>query len=154
MARRPEGATAGEEGSTGTNGALNSPNSSAGKPTQVPAPDHIESKPRLVLPPDWLPLALLGGDALIAAISVPFAYWIRYGKADQALPIGPYLAAIPVVVVVYLFSLAVNHQYTSWRGRTLADQLLSLYSGIGVAAIVMVAAIEAGNRGQSYSRLT
>jgi len=154
MARRPQGATAGEEGSTGTGGALRSPNPSAGKPTQLPTSDHIESKPRFVLPPDWLPLALLVGDAVIAAISVPFAYWIRYGKADQALPIGPYLAAIPVVAVVYLFSLAVNHQYSSWRGRTLADQLLSLYSGIGVAAILMLAAIELGNLGQSYSRLT
>jgi Undecaprenyl-phosphate glucose phosphotransferase len=96
----------------------------------------------------------LGGDALIAAVSVPFAYWIRYGKADQALPFGPYLAAIPVVVVLYLFSLAVNHQYSSWRGRTLADQLLSFYSGIGVAAILMLATIELTNLGQRYSRLT
>jgi exopolysaccharide biosynthesis polyprenyl glycosylphosphotransferase len=53
-----------------------------------------------------------------------------------------------------MFSLGLNHQYTSWRGRTLADQLLSLYSGIGVAAILMLAAIELANLGQSYSRLT
>ena len=106
------------------------------------------------LAPDWLPKALVAGDAIIAAISVPFAYWIRYSKADQSLPFGPYLAAIPVVVVLYMFSLALNHQYTSWRGRTLADQLLSLYSGIGVAAILMLAAIELANLGQSYSRLT
>jgi Undecaprenyl-phosphate glucose phosphotransferase len=106
------------------------------------------------LAPDWLPKALVAGDAAIAALSVPFAYWIRYGKADQSLPFGPYLAAIPVVVVLYMFSLALNHQYTSWRGRTLADQLLSLYSGIGVAAILMLAAIELANLGQSYSRLT
>src|SRR6202521_4306264 len=154
MARRPKGATAGEAGSTGTIRAPIGPGPSAGKPIPQPAPNPIATKARLALPPDWLPLALLVGDALIAAISVPFAYWIRYGKADQALPIGPYLAAIPVVVVVYLFSLAVNHQYTSWRGRTLADQLLSLYSGIGVAAVLMLAAIELLNLGQRYSRLT
>lgn len=124
----------------------------------LPGYDQVKSatEPRtgLALPPDWLPVALIVGDALIAAASVPFAYWIRYGKASQALPFGPYLVAIPLVVLIYLFSLAVNHQYSSWRGRTLADQLLSLYSGIGVASVVMLAAIEIANLGQRYSRLT
>ena len=106
------------------------------------------------LPTDWLPWALLVGDTVIAAISVPFAYWVRFGNADQTLPFGPYLAATPVVVVIYLLSLALNRQYTSWRGLTLAEQLLSLYSGIGLALILMLAAIEIGNLGQSYSRLT
>jgi Undecaprenyl-phosphate glucose phosphotransferase len=118
----------------------------------VPVRSFTSSNIRLA--PDWLPKALVVGDAVIAAVSVPFAYWIRYNKADQSLPFGPYVAAIPVVVVLYLFSLALNHQYTSWRGRTLADQLLSLYSGIGVAAVLMLAAIELANLGQSYSRLT
>jgi Undecaprenyl-phosphate glucose phosphotransferase len=108
----------------------------------------------LVLPPDWLPRALLIGDVLISAVSVPAAYWFRYHGAIQSLPFRPYLAAIPVVVVINLFALAVNRQYTSWRGRTLADQLLSLYSGIGLGAILMLAAIEIGNLGHSYSRLT
>src|ERR1700694_3573801 len=110
--------------------------------------------PRPVLPPDWLPVALVLGDAVIAGVSVPVAYWIRYGKADQSLPFGPYLAAIPVGVVAYLVALAVNRQYSSWRGRTLVDQLFSLYSGIGLAAILLLAAIEVGNLGQHYSRLT
>lgn len=129
-------------------------------PTEMSSPQVTDASTkqaggiRAGLPPDWLPLALFAGDAIIAALSVPFAYWIRYGKAAQALPVGPYLAAIPVVVVIYLFSLAVNHQYLSWRGRTLADQLLSLYSGIGVAAILMLAAVEVANLGQRYSRLT
>ncbi len=110
---------------------------------------------RLVfLPPDWLPLALLLGDAVIAAASVPIAYWLRYGRADQALPFGPYLAAIPVVAVLYLVALAVNRQYSSWRGLTLLDQLLALYWGIGLAALLMLAAIELGNLGARYSRLT
>ncbi|GAC1480764.1 MAG: undecaprenyl-phosphate glucose phosphotransferase [Candidatus Dormibacteria bacterium] len=109
---------------------------------------------RRALPADWLPIALVIGDAIIAAVSVPTAYWIRYGAADQQLPFGPYLAAIPVVVVIYLFALAMNRQYTSWRGRTLVDQLFSLYSGIGLAAILLLAAIELGNLGTRYSRLT
>jgi Undecaprenyl-phosphate glucose phosphotransferase len=125
--------------------------SESAAPWQAPA-DILSG--RRALPADWLPIAFVVGDAIIAAASVPFAYWIRYGRADQALPFGPYLVAIPVVVAIYLFSLALNHQYSSWRGRTLADQLLSLYSGIGVAAILMLASIEVLNLGQSFSRLT
>jgi len=94
------------------------------------------------------------GDSVIAAVSVVAGYWLRYGNADQTLPFGPYLAAIPVVVAIYLFSLAVTGQYRSWRGRTLVDQLFALYSGVGLAAVLMFAAIEAANLGQRYSRLT
>ena len=110
---------------------------------------------RLVfLPPDWLPVALIVGDAIIAAASVPFGYWVRYFKAEQVLPLGPYLAAIPVVIALYLFALAVNRQYSSWRGLTLVDQLLSLYGGIGLATVLMLAGTEVGNLGANYSRLT
>ncbi len=123
------------------------------EPARV-AEQEVGRRRSAVLPPDWLPLALVLGDAVIAAACVPIAYWIRFGNADQSLPLGPYLAAIPIVVATYLFALAVNRQYTSWRGRTLVDLLFSLYSGIGLAAILMLAAIEVGNLGQHYSRLT
>src|SRR5919108_6644547 len=106
------------------------------------------------LPADWLPVALLIGDAIIAAASVPAGYWIKYGYADQSLPFAPYAAAMPVVVAIYLFALGITNQYRSWRGRTLLDQLLSLYQGVGLAAVLMLAAIEVGNLGQRYSRLT
>ncbi len=108
----------------------------------------------LFLPPDWLPVALIAGDAVIAALSVPVGYWIRYLGAGQVLPFGPYVAAIPVVVALYLFALAVNRQYSSWRGLTLVDQLLALYGGIGLATVLMLAATEVGNLGANYSRLT
>ncbi len=114
----------------------------------------LSAKGRRALPPDWLPRALIVGDGVISAASVLFGYWFRYHGATQSLPLGPYLAAIPAVVVINLFALAVNRQYSSWRGRTLADLLLSLYSGIGLGAILMLAAIEVGNLGQGYSRLT
>lgn len=120
-----------------------------------PAADLASHDSRLLfLPADWLPVALVIGDAIIAAISVPAGYWIKYGSAAQSLPFGPYLAAIPVVIVLYLFSMAVMGQYRSWRGRTLVDQLFGLYSGVGLAAVLMLAAIELGNFGQRYSRLT
>ena len=124
-----------------------------------PTPPNAASQTRIerrlaVLPIDWLPAALLVGDAVIAAVSVPAGYWIKYYNAVQSLPIQPYLAAIPVVVVIYLFALAVTGQYRSWRGRTLLDQVFALYTGIGLAAVLIFAAIELGNLGQSYSRLT
>jgi exopolysaccharide biosynthesis polyprenyl glycosylphosphotransferase len=106
------------------------------------------------LPADWLPVALVAGDAMIAAISVPAGYWIKYGAAEQALPLGPYLAAIPIVIAIFLFSMAITGQYRSWRGRTLLDQLFGLFTGVGLAAVLMLAAIEVGNLGQRYSRLT
>ncbi len=66
----------------------------------------------------------------------------------------PYLAALPIVIGIYLFALGVNHQYVSWRGRTLVDQVLGLYSGVGLAAVLILAAISLFNLGASYSRLS
>ncbi len=124
-------------------------------PTPPEPADQTIVRSRLaLLPADWLPIALLVGDAVIAAVSVPAGYWIRYYNAGQLLPFGPYLEAIPVVVLLYLFALAVTGQYRSWRGRTLVDQLFALYTGVGLAAVLIFAAIELGNLGQSYSRLT
>jgi exopolysaccharide biosynthesis polyprenyl glycosylphosphotransferase len=156
MARRPtKGAMAPYDSSPNPDRIeeLESPASGL-RPTVV---NPTTSPPRarlLFLTPDWLPLALVVGDAAIAAASVPAGYWLKYGNASQTLPFGPYLAAIPVVVAVYLFALSVTGQYRSWRGRTLVDQLFALYSGIGLAAVLMFAAIEAANLGQRYSRLT
>jgi exopolysaccharide biosynthesis polyprenyl glycosylphosphotransferase len=123
-------------------------------PVVVPARSAPQGRRFAFLTPDWLPVALIVGDAVIAAVSVPIGYWMKYRNADQALPFEPYLAAIPVAVIIYLFSLAVTGQYRSWRGRTLVDQLFALYSGVGLAAVLMFAAIEAANLGQRYSRLT
>ena len=112
------------------------------------------------LPPDWLPLALIAGDAVLAVASVLLAYWYRHyldpirQQGGEALQFGPYLVALPAVVVLYLFALAINHQYHSWRGRTLAAILLDLYSGIGLAAVLMLAVISLANLGVYFSRLT
>jgi exopolysaccharide biosynthesis polyprenyl glycosylphosphotransferase len=104
------------------------------------------------LPPDWLPAALLLGDAVIAALSVAFGFWVRYGSTAGAASGGPYLAATPVVVILYVFALSVTSQYNSWRGRTLMDKLIGLYSGIGLATVLILALIEVGYLGQMYSR--
>src|SRR5215472_48198 len=124
-------------------------------PTPAPqVPSAVVQSRLAVLPADWLPIALILGDAIIAAVSVPAGYWARYYHAPQVLPYGPYLAATPVVIAIYLFSLALTGQYRSWRGRTLIDQVFALLAGVGLAAVLIFAAIELGNLGQSYSRLT
>ena len=116
---------------------------------------------RLVsLPPDWLPRALIAGDAVIVVIALLLGYWYRHNldpikqQGGEALAFGPYVAAIPVVVLIYLLALAMNNQYHSWRGRTLAAVLVNLYTGIGLAAILMLAMIAIANLGLYFSRLT
>src|SRR5260370_23139120 len=142
MARRPHGAMAPNKA-----GPIVEDQTEKHTPASESGPSvAIGSAPegRLVfLSPDWLPVALLVGDAVIAAASVPAGYWIKYANATQALPFGPYLAAIPIVVVLYLFSLAATGQYRSWRGRTLVDQLFALYSGVGLAPGLMLSAFSA-----------
>ena len=131
------------------------PEAKAASKPEIAAPSGSIAPPiPRELPTDWLPIALVAGDAVIAGVSVLVGYWLRYGKAGQALPVKPYVVAIPIVVFLYLFALAVNRQYRSWRGLTLVDQLLTLYLGIGLAAVLMFAAIEVANLGQSFSRLS
>jgi exopolysaccharide biosynthesis polyprenyl glycosylphosphotransferase len=116
---------------------------------------------RLVfLPPDWLPIALLGGDAAIVSVSLLLGYWYRHNldpirqSASAALAFGPYLVAIPVVILIYWAALGINGQYHSWRGRTLASILLNLYAGIGLAAVVILALITFFDLSVNFSRLT
>ena len=114
----------------------------------------------VLLPPDWLPKALIVGDAVVAVLSVMLAYWFHHtfdpfhSLTPGELPIRPYLVALPFVVFFYVVALAATHQYQSWRGRTLIDLILQLYSGIGLAAIMMLAVISLANLGVYYSRLT
>ncbi len=113
-----------------------------------------------ILPPDWLPIALIAGDAALVAVSLLLGYWYRHNldpirqQGGVALAFGPYLVAIPVVIVIYWAALAINRQYNSWRGRTLAAILLNLYTGIRLAAVLILAVISIANIGASFSRLT
>jgi len=109
--------------------------------------------------PNWLPLVLVLGDAVIAGVAVLLAYEYRYHLdripqvVKEPLAFGPYVAAIPVVIAIYLFALAVNQQYRSWRGRTLVDQLFAMGSGSALAAMLMLAGMSL-YRGFEYGRLT
>src|SRR5215471_1912783 len=130
-----------------------------GPRSDVPAAAMVKPSGRLAtLGPDWLPIALLAGDAIIVVVSIVAAYVFHHTidpirTEGRLLPFGPYVPAIPVVVVLYLFALTINRQYQSWRGRSLSDLLLGLYSGIGLAAVLVLAGISLGNVGIHYSRL-
>src|SRR5438552_2656479 len=130
-------------------------------PSAVPSRQASEASERLrFLPADWLPLTLIAVDAAIVVAAVLVSYWYRVNldfinaRDQTALHFAPYLAALPAVVAIYLFALTLNKQYQSWRGRTLVDLVLQLYSGIGLAAILMLSAIAFFNLGLYYSRLT
>jgi len=121
------------------------------KPTAAPA--------AIFRRPNWLPLALILGDALIVGVSVILAYEYRYHLdripqvVKEPLAFGPYVVAIPVVVAMFLFALTVNQQYRSWRGRTLVDQLFAMGSGVALAGMLILAGMSL-YRGFEYSRLT
>jgi exopolysaccharide biosynthesis polyprenyl glycosylphosphotransferase len=129
---------------------------------QVAAPGPVPGpavRPRVVLPPDWLPRVLVVGDALISGASVLIAYWYRrnldfLNPAGSDLNLPAYVAAVPVAVVIYGVALLFTRQYRSWRGQTLVDQLLSLYGGLGLATILVLATISLTQTGALYSRLT
>jgi exopolysaccharide biosynthesis polyprenyl glycosylphosphotransferase len=126
------------------------------EPGSLPA---VDAASRIFRRPNWLPLVLVGGDALIVAVAIVAAYWYRYHLdripqvTSQPLAFGPYLAAIPVVIVIYWFAMAINGQYRSWRGRTLVDQLFAMGSGTALAAILILAGMSL-YRGFQYARLT
>jgi len=137
------------------------------EPAGEPARDTAQPKPagatepsRLVfLPPDWLPLALIAGDAVIVVVSILASYWYYVNidplrRSAGALPFGPYLAGIPVAVILTLIALAISQQYRSWRGRSLMDLVLGLYGGIGLAVVLWLAAVSLLDLGTAFSRLT
>lgn len=129
-------------------------------PTDVAVIQKPVSAPAAIFwRPNWLPLVLVVGDALIAGVSVILAYEYRYHLdripqvLKEPLAFGPYLAAIPFVIVIYLFALGVNQQYRSWRGRTLVDLLFAMGSGSALAALLILAGMSL-YRGFQFARLT
>jgi exopolysaccharide biosynthesis polyprenyl glycosylphosphotransferase len=119
----------------------------------------LPAQRRGALPTDWLPRVLLVGDALISGASVLVAFWYRrnldfLNPAARDLRPAPYLAAVPVAMLIYGLALFFSRQYRSWRGQTLVDQLLSLYGGLGLATILILAMISLTQTGALYSRLT
>ena len=154
MARRPSGAVA--PGESNRRPGQRSPDAAADLESSLtPAVvEHVRTARPRNLPTDWLPNALIAGDAFIVTGSILAAYWIYIRERGQALPINGYLLAIPVSILIFLFAGATTHQYSSWRGRTLVDLLIALFSSVGLAGLLMLAAISLFNLGVEFSRLT
>jgi len=119
-------------------------------PAAAPAP------PRVVLPPDWLPIVLFAGDAAIAGASALTGYWLRTlpytDPAARLQQAGPYVHAIPVVMAVCALALAVNRQYRSWRGGGMTDRLVRLHSGIGLATLALLSLLALTHTTETFSR--
>src|SRR5438132_11835459 len=76
------------------------------RPPEATPVVHPAAEGRLgSLAADWLPIALLIGDAIIAALSVPAVSWQTYHYALQSLPFGPSVAAIHTDSVDYVHRL-------------------------------------------------
>ena len=119
----------------------------------APRSDTVPS--RIFRRANWLPLVLLPGDAIAIAASVVLAYWFRVRLNPLVIEpsnFGLYLAAIPVVVGLFIVALAMNQQYRSWRGRSLMEQLFAMTSGVALAGMLTLAALSL-LRGSQYSRL-
>jgi hypothetical protein len=76
---------------------------------KLPVDDHprTDQRPqpeawRRSLRTDWLPVALIAGDAVIAGAAVLIGYALRYRLGEtQSLDVRPYFAALPAVVLIY-----------------------------------------------------
>ncbi len=129
---------------------------SAAPQLDLPARPDTSAVSRFFRRADWLPLALVVCDGVAVAASVVLAYWFRVHLQETAGPDAAnfplYLAAVPVVVGLFIIALAMNQQYRSWRGRSLMEQLFAMTSGIALAAMLILAGMSLFG-GSRYSRL-
>jgi exopolysaccharide biosynthesis polyprenyl glycosylphosphotransferase len=144
--------------STIPGGALDQ--ATARAPVEAPRPARARTLfTRVFDRPDWLPRALIVGDAVAVVISLLAAYLYRFHAsgspitASETSQLSAYLYVVPAVVVPYAIALYLNGQYTSWRGQSLVDQLFRMYSGIALAGLLLLAAMSISHMGLEYSRL-
>ena len=97
---------------------------------------------------------------MVVAIALLISYWYRYKSHLDRIPVPGseppdfkrYVAAIPVLVVVMVVTLALNRGYVQARGRAFLDEAYGLMGGIALGAVLLLA-IMGLYRGFSYSRL-
>jgi len=97
---------------------------------------------------------------VVVALALLISYWYRYKSHLDRIPVPGseppdfkrYLAAIPVLVVVMVVTLALNRGYVQARGRAFLDEAYGLMGGIAMGAVLLLA-IMGLYRGFSYSRL-
>jgi exopolysaccharide biosynthesis polyprenyl glycosylphosphotransferase len=103
---------------------------------------------------------MIAGDGACVAASVLLSYWYRYNShvdridipGGAAPPFDRYFQAIPVVVLLMLFGIAINRGYARTRGRSFLDEAYGLVGGalVGAAGLLILMGLY---RQFSYSRL-
>lgn len=97
-------------------------------------------------------------DGLSVVLGLLLAYNYRFHLDPIPIPgserpaVGPYLAAIPVLVVVFLITFGLSGIYRIRRGQPLLDELFAIIGACVVAGLVALALMSL-DRGFSYSRL-
>ncbi|MEO6796194.1 MAG: undecaprenyl-phosphate glucose phosphotransferase [Candidatus Dormibacter sp.] len=106
----------------------------------------------------WLPWIRVGIDVVAAFFGVILAYNYRFHVDRIPIPglelpaFGPYLAAAPVVVAVFILTFAFNGVYRIRRGRPLLDEVFAVVGATVLAGFVTLALMSL-YRGFSYARL-
>ena len=104
-------------------------------------------------------------DALMAALALGVAYWVRFGlKLPSYIPGGEgtaepkhYLVAAIVSAITVVLTFLFMGQYRHRRGVQFIDEWLSMLGGLVVAAVVVLAMLGLYREGQFgflYSRTT
>ena len=106
----------------------------------------------------WLPWARATADAIALFLGVLIAYNYRFHVDRIPIPgseppsYGYYLAAAPVVALVFVLTFASSGVYRIRRGRRLLDELFAIIGASAVAGL-MTLALMSLYRTFSYSRL-
>jgi exopolysaccharide biosynthesis polyprenyl glycosylphosphotransferase len=97
-------------------------------------------------------------DAISVALGLLLAYNYRFHLDPIPIPgtepptVGHYLAAMPVLVAVFLVTFALSGIYRTQRGRALLDEIFSIIGATVVSGLVALALMSL-YRSFSYSRL-
>ena len=106
----------------------------------------------------WVPWARAAIDAVSVSAGLLVAYNYRFHVDRIPIPgveppaFGPYLAAIPVVVLIFLTTFTFSGVYRIRRGRPFLDELFAVIGGCVLSGLV-TAALMSLYRGFLYSRL-
>ena len=106
----------------------------------------------------WLPWIRAAADLVAILAALLLAYNYRYHVDRIPIPgteppaFGYYLAAAPVVALIFVVTFAASGVYRIRRGRPLLDEFFSIIGAAALAGVIILALMSI-YRGFSYSRL-
>ena len=106
----------------------------------------------------WLPWIRAAADlvAILAALILAYNYRFRVDRipipGTEPPAFGYYLAAAPVVALIFVLTFAASGVYRIRRGRPFLDELFSIIGAAALAGVIILALMSI-YRGFSYSRL-